>query len=112
VSAQAIPASSFDQARAALALGNHKRLQRAAVKRALRTKRLTLYEAFENEAASGMGIAALMECVPYLTPPKVSTILLIARIGYARPVGRLRPRDRWQIMHLLTERHPGIRVRP
>lgn len=101
-----------DQAMAALATANANRLARASLRRAVREKRVTLAEALEHAAAQDVGIADLMECVPYLTPARVGTILLVARIGYARPVKRLRERDRWAIFHLLAERHPGIKVRP
>lgn len=101
-------ATQRDDARA---VGNAIRMNHAAIKRELRSGALKISEAFEDERAAKMRVCDLLEAVPYMSPRRVSSILLAAQVGYARPVGHIRAGEYWRLSTLIRQRHPVIRGR-
>lgn len=86
------------------------RMERTAIKRALKQREVLLAEVWDEPAVQTMRIADLLESVPGLAAFKVASILLTLCIGYQRPVGHLSDGQRREILRLIRQRHPWIKA--
>lgn len=86
------------------------RAERAQVKAALRHRSLTLTEVLAEPAVATMRISDLLECIPGLSPRKVSCVLLTLGIGYWRPVESMTVHEIAEIKRVIRRRHRYVRV--
>jgi hypothetical protein len=84
---------SVERRRASLALANHARLDAAAVKRDIRTGRLTVQEALDDPRAGSVSALGLLRAMPMVGSTRARGMLRRAQVGENRKVRDMTGRE-------------------